>query len=93
MSQPKRTDSEVIGQAIKENRFGEHLLYLFSCTSFFNERHKQELDPIFGCVTTGEAWQFLRLRQRELLVNSDRYCISQISTILGILMSLLSDRI
>jgi hypothetical protein len=58
----------------------------------FNERHKEELDQIYGCVTTGEAWQFLRLRQRELLVDSDRYYISQITTILGILMSLLSDR-
>ena len=35
---------------------------------FFNERHKIELDQIYGCVTTGESWQFLRLRQRELLV-------------------------
>jgi hypothetical protein len=58
----------------------------------FNERHKKELDQIYGCVTTGEAWQFLRLRQRELLVDSDRYYISQITTILGILMLLLSDR-
>jgi hypothetical protein len=58
----------------------------------FNARHKEELDQIYGCVTTGEAWQFLRLRQRELLVDSDRYYISQITTILGILMSLLSDR-
>ena len=58
----------------------------------FNERHKEELDQIYGCVTTGEAWQFLRLRQRELLVDSNRYYISQITTILGILMSLLSDR-
>jgi hypothetical protein len=58
----------------------------------FNERHKEELDQIYGCVTTGEAWQFLRLRQRELLVDSDRYYISQITTILGILMLLLSDR-
>jgi hypothetical protein len=58
---------------------------------FFNERHKEELDQIYGCVTTGEAWQFLRLRQRELLVDSDRYYISQISSILGILMTLLRD--
>jgi len=35
MPQAKRTATEVIGQAINENRFGERLLYLFSSTSFF----------------------------------------------------------
>jgi hypothetical protein len=35
MAQAKRTANEVINQAIIENRFGEHLLYLFSCTTFF----------------------------------------------------------
>src|SRR5262249_25013460 len=28
----------------------------------FNERHKEALTELFGCVTTGEAWQFLKLR-------------------------------
>lgn len=35
MATPKRTPGNVIEQAISENRFGERLLYLFSCTSFF----------------------------------------------------------
>jgi len=35
MATPKRTASDVIEHAINENRFGEHLLYLFSCTSIF----------------------------------------------------------
>jgi hypothetical protein len=30
----KRTATEIIDQAIAENRFGERLLYLFSCTTF-----------------------------------------------------------
>ena len=58
---------------------------------FFNERHKEHLAQVYGCVTTGQTWQFLRLRDRELRVDSDRYYISQISTILGILKSLLSE--
>ncbi len=31
----KRTATEIINQAIHENRFGERLLYLFSCPTFF----------------------------------------------------------
>jgi hypothetical protein len=55
----------------------------------FNESHKEALDRIHGCVTTGETWQFLRLEGRELVVDSDRYYISQISTILGILLRII----
>ena len=28
----------------------------------FNEKHKKEITTIFGCVTTGDRWHFLRLR-------------------------------
>src|SRR5438105_6528267 len=31
----------------------------------FNEQHKEHLPAIYGCVTTGEIWQFLRLRGQE----------------------------
>jgi hypothetical protein len=31
----KRTATEIINNAINENRFGEHLRYLFSCVTFF----------------------------------------------------------
>lgn len=52
----------------------------------FNERHKETMEEIFGCVTTGEAWQFLCLRGRELSVDADRYYISQVNAVLGILV-------
>jgi hypothetical protein len=55
----------------------------------FNESHKEPLGQLYGCVTTGETWQFLRLHDRELTVDSDRYYISQIGTILGILLRIL----
>ena len=35
MATPKRNATDVIEQAINENRLGEHLLYLFSSTAFF----------------------------------------------------------
>jgi hypothetical protein len=28
----------------------------------FNENHKKNIDTIFGCVTTGDRWHFLRLK-------------------------------
>ncbi len=28
----------------------------------FNEKHKKDIDTIWGCVTTGDRWHFLRLK-------------------------------
>jgi hypothetical protein len=58
----------------------------------FNERHHEGLAKTYGCVTTGETWQFLRLQERELIVDADRFYISQVSTILGILVAVLTGK-
>jgi hypothetical protein len=55
----------------------------------FNEHHKEAMPAVYGCVTTGEAWQFLRLRAQELVVDADRYYITEVSTILGILVAIM----
>ena len=46
MATPKRTPGNVIEQAISENRFGERLLYLFSCTSFLQGFPSSDMEPI-----------------------------------------------
>lgn len=55
----------------------------------FNERRHEPVAEVFGCVTTGETWQFLKLRGEELLVDADRYYISAVSAVLGILVSVM----
>ena len=34
----------------------------------FNERSGEPARPIFGCVTTGEVWQFLRLETATVVI-------------------------
>ncbi len=58
----------------------------------FNEHHKEVVPAVYGCVTTGEAWQFLRLRNQELVVDEDRYYITEISAILGILVTVMKGQ-
>jgi hypothetical protein len=55
----------------------------------FNEKHKEALTEIYGCVTTGEAWQFLRLAGQELVIDADRYYITEVSAVLGILVAVM----
>ena len=39
--------------------------------------------PVFGCVTTGEAWQFVRLAGAEALLERRRYYIDNVGLILA----------
>lgn len=57
----------------------------------FNEQHKEPVAAMYGCVTTGEAWQFLRLRGQELVVDADRYYITAVSAVLGILVTVMKS--
>jgi hypothetical protein len=49
----------------------------------FNRASGREDAPIFGCVTTGEAWQFARLAGQEALLEPQRFYIDNVDGILG----------
>jgi hypothetical protein len=49
----------------------------------FNERAGNSFGPIFGCVTTGETWQFLRLDGTTAGIDRKRYYIDNIGLVLA----------
>jgi hypothetical protein len=51
----------------------------------FNRRAGLDIDPIFGCVTTGSVWKLLRLAGSTLTIDLHEYTLSQADRILGIL--------
>ena len=57
----------------------------------FNLRHGKTLDVIYGCVTTGETWQFMRLEGKKLLIDQRRYFLNELETILGILQFIIDQ--
>ncbi|PSR12271.1 hypothetical protein C8255_26845 [filamentous cyanobacterium CCP3] len=54
----------------------------------FNEREGQPLSQIYGAVTTGNQWKFLRLSDQTAYVDRRDYYIDQLETLMGILVSL-----
>ncbi|MBW4482268.1 MAG: hypothetical protein KME14_06980 [Tildeniella torsiva UHER 1998/13D] len=54
----------------------------------FNEREGQTLTQIYGAVTTGNQWKFLRLSDQTAYVDQRDYYIDQLETLMGILVSL-----
>jgi hypothetical protein len=52
----------------------------------FNQKANQPHDPVYGCVTTGTLWRFLRLSGKRLEIDLDEYQIVQAERILGVLL-------
>jgi hypothetical protein len=57
----------------------------------FNEREGQPLERIYGCVTTGDVWQFLQLESGRLFVDTKRYDLEQLPQILGVFCFMLES--
>ena len=58
--------------------------------SLFNREAGYE-HPIFGCVTTGETWQFLKLDGNTIFFDQNRYYLNEVDVILGILESIVAS--
>jgi hypothetical protein len=51
------------------------------------EKVTKEIKTIYGVVTTGSIWQFLKLQEQQLSIDLSEYYLNQINQILGILAS------
>jgi hypothetical protein len=53
----------------------------------YNERSGQPLPAVYGCVTTGETWQLLRLGGAEVTIDQGRLYIDNVGGILAALQA------
>jgi hypothetical protein len=52
--------------------------------NIFNTRRKKPVEVIYGCTTNANEWQFLRLENNQLLIDTDIYFFSDLPKILGV---------
>ena len=77
--------------ALVEAKRADIELGLGQCTAqmagakVFNQHRENDIDTVFGCVTTGEDWQFLKLEDDTIFIDLDRYYIDNVGQILGVL--------
>jgi len=57
----------------------------------FNERGGNEIKAIYGAVTIGTIWQFLKLESNTVSIDLSEYYIKDIKKILGILYSAIAQ--
>ena len=51
----------------------------------FNQQQNDEVEAIYGGVTTGNAWKFLKLVNQTAFIDLNDYYINEVDKILGIL--------
>jgi hypothetical protein len=53
--------------------------------TILNKRENQSVEVIYGCVTDGEVWIFLKLENNIIYTHTQHYFLNEIEKILGIL--------
>jgi len=79
----------VIVEAKKENikgGLGQCIAEMYAA-SLFNEREGNKITEIYGVVTTGEIWKFLKLSGERVQIDLAQYFLNDVNKILGILAS------
>lgn len=55
----------------------------------FNEQHNEPYQIIYGAVTNGYEWIFLRLEENLLLIDAERYYLADLPRLLGALQTII----
>ena len=55
----------------------------------FNAKASNPMEFVYGVVTTGGAWKFLRLTESDLTLDSREYFVAELGRIMGVLAHIL----
>jgi hypothetical protein len=49
----------------------------------YNHNHKKNYEIIYGCVTNGDSWQFIKLEEKTVTIYDSVYYLNDLPAILG----------
>lgn len=58
----------------------------------FNQREETEIAEIYGAVTSGNVWKFLKLSQSDVFIDVREYYLERIEKIMGILIAMIQQQ-
>jgi hypothetical protein len=73
-----------------ESGWGQCVAEMFAAQTY-NQSQEQDIPTIYGCVTSGTLWQFLKLEGSDVTIDSTNYLVTPVQRILGILKWILSQ--
>jgi len=59
-------------------------------SKLYNDRKQTSISTIYGVITTGSLWRFLKLHDNIVWIDIDEYHISNVSKIMGIFISIIT---
>ena len=71
---------------------GQCIAEMFAA-EIFNKTKGKVIPVVYGCVTSGKLWQFLKLEGKDVTVDINEYQVTPVERILGILKWMLSSGI
>lgn len=57
----------------------------------FNQERNNAIETVYGVVTSGSAWKFLRLQEMHVVVDATEYYLNQVERIVGIIVAMLKE--
>jgi len=70
--------------------FGQCIAQMYGAM-VLNQRNGNGIKSVYGCVCTGEVWQFMKLENGTVWVDQKRYYIDRPERILGILQQIIDE--
>jgi len=61
-------------------------------SKIYNKNEGHELTSVYGAVTTGDEWKFLKLTEDTAYIDTDTYYINDIEKIVGILSEMVQHK-
>lgn len=91
ITSPVMTIVEAKNESIKSG-LGQCIATMIAA-QLFNQKQGTVAENIYGAVTTGTDWKFLKLRDRTIFIDQSDYFIKEIDKIIGILTMSLSPNL
>jgi len=88
MSSPIITVVEAKNESIT-NGLGQCIAEMYAA-SLFNDKEGQPLAAIYGAVTTGNTWKFLKYENQMAYIDLAEYYIADVNKLVGILVAMIS---
>lgn len=74
-------------RGILENGLGQCVAGMVAAQQF-NQKHKLEIPLVYGSVTDGSKWKFVKLQAQQLTIDVTEYDLVPVERLLGILMTM-----
>lgn len=70
---------------------GQCIAEMVAASIFNKAENNEEIVKLYGVVTTGTAWKFLKMEELEVLIDLDEYLIENPNKIVSIFLEMLSQ--